>query len=139
MYAATFWRFCRMVCSSPMTRRPDDTSAAAPVSDATTPGPSKDNSLKLIPPDWKGGTEENSGRPFAFIGAAGVDVAERNDDRKPSAPPQEGFVRRLLFDMCDKDLKAGRPKSSMLVNGRPLSASEMRSIVAYARRYGFLK
>jgi hypothetical protein len=53
--------------------------------------------------------------------------------------PQEGFLRRLLFHWCDSDLKAGRKESSMIVNGGHLSEEEMRNLVAYARRFGFLK
>jgi len=51
--------------------------------------------------------------------------------------PQEGFVRRLLFARCDKDLRNGRTEGPTL-NGRRLSESEMRHLVAYARRHGFL-
>src|SRR6516225_7153204 len=50
-----------------------------------------------------------------------------------------GFVDRLLYDGCDKALKAGRIESTFFVNDRKLSEAEMRRIVAYARSYGFLK
>jgi hypothetical protein len=53
--------------------------------------------------------------------------------------PQEGYVRRLLFSCCDRDLKARRTESTFIMNGRKLSADEMLALVAYARRYGFLK
>ncbi len=55
-----------------------------------------------------------------------------------SDTPQEGFVRRLLFASCDSDLKAGRAKSSFGFNGGRLSEKEMRDLVAYARKWGFL-
>ncbi len=55
-----------------------------------------------------------------------------------SDTPQEGFVHRLLFASCDSDLKAGRTKSSFGFNGGRLSEKEMRDLVAYARKWGFL-
>lgn len=51
--------------------------------------------------------------------------------------PQEGFVRRMLFDMCDKALKRG--STGPIMNGRHLTDDEMRKLVAYARKHGFLK
>jgi hypothetical protein len=51
-------------------------------------------------------------------------------------PRDEGFVRRLLFDQCDKALRSGR--ADPIVNGRPLPESEMRDLVAYAHKHGFL-
>lgn len=122
-----------------MAPQSDDNSAAVPEGSVTARDAGNEKSLKLrIPSSWVDGTKEDSGKVFAFVGAASIDMAERSDYRDPPAPPQEGFVRRLFFDMCDKDLKAGRAESSMLVNGQPLSESEMLSIVAYARRHGFL-
>jgi hypothetical protein len=50
---------------------------------------------------------------------------------------QEGFVRRMLFDMCDKALKRG--STGPIMNGRHLTDDEMRKLVAYARKHGFLK
>jgi hypothetical protein len=50
-----------------------------------------------------------------------------------------GFVDRLLFTSCDNALKAGRNESTFFVNGRKLCGDEMRAVVAYARRYGFVK
>jgi len=56
----------------------------------------------------------------------------------PGAPyPHEGFCRRLWFHMCEQYLKAGR--ASMFATDRRISEGEMRRIVFYARRYGFLK
>lgn len=52
-------------------------------------------------------------------------------------PPQEGFVRRLLFNACNNDLKSGRTESTSIVNGGRLSESEMRALVEYARKDGF--
>jgi hypothetical protein len=52
--------------------------------------------------------------------------------------PQEGFVRRLLFASCDRDLQSGRRESSFRVNSERLSEKEMRDLVGYARRHGFL-
>ena len=61
------------------------------------------------------------------------------DYTKPTAPPQEGFVRRLLFKWCDTDLRAGRTESSFDMNGRRLTTAEMQDLVDYARRHGFLQ
>ena len=56
-----------------------------------------------------------------------------------SPRPQEGFVRRLFFSWCDRNLKSGRTESTFVCNGRRLSESEMRNLVAYARKWGFLE
>ena len=53
--------------------------------------------------------------------------------------PQEGFVRRLMFHWCNNDLRAGRTESSFEVNGGRLAEDEMRRLVAYAKRHGFLR
>jgi len=55
-----------------------------------------------------------------------------------SLRPQEGFARRLFFSWCDSNLKSGRTESTFYCNGRRLSESEMRNVVAYARKWGFL-
>jgi hypothetical protein len=34
--------------------------------------------------------------------------------------PQEGFVRRLMFNCCNNDLRAGRTESSFVINGKRL-------------------
>jgi len=54
-------------------------------------------------------------------------------------PQQEGFVRRLLFRWCALDLQAGRCESSFPYTGRKLTVSDMRALVDYAKRLGFLK
>ena len=103
-------------------RSPTTTLRQFPQGSVTARDAGNEKSLKLrIPSSWVDGTKEDSGKVFAFVGAASIDMAERSDYRDPPAPPQEGFVRRLFFDMCDKDLKAGRAESSILVNGQPLS------------------
>jgi hypothetical protein len=53
--------------------------------------------------------------------------------------PHEGLWRRVMFACCDRDLKGGRTESSIIVNGGRLSEHQMRDLVAYARKYGFLK
>ena len=63
---------------------------------------------------------------------------DASDPMGATFKPQEGLVRRLLFASCDRDLKAGRSQSSFRCNGGSLSEKEMRELVAYARRYGFL-
>lgn len=55
----------------------------------------------------------------------------------PKPLPQEGWVRRVLFNACRNALKAGRT-GTVIVNDRPLSDDEMRRLVAYAERHGFL-
>jgi len=57
---------------------------------------------------------------------------------QPPVRPQEGFVRRLFFSWCDSNLKAGRTESTFYCNGRRLLESEMRHVVAYARKWDFL-
>jgi hypothetical protein len=92
----------------------------------------------------------SSGRPVCFAPAivrAGSLMPVRGlivpintpESSLPSATPQEGFVRRLLFASCDSNLKAGRTKSSFGFNRGRLSEVEMRDLVAYARKNGFLK
>jgi hypothetical protein len=45
----------------------------------------------------------------------------------------------VMFAACDKDLKEGRTESSIIVNDHRLSKTQMCDLVAYARKYGFLK
>lgn len=56
-----------------------------------------------------------------------------SDDR-----PQEGFVRRLLFYQCARDLAAGRTESTLFLNDRKLTVPEIEKFVTYARQFGFL-
>ena len=82
---------------------------AGPVSNATAPEGQQGKFSEAAYPVELGGRDGGGFRQsVSFVGAASVDMATRSDDRKPVTPPQEGFVRRLMFDMCDKDLEAGR-------------------------------
>jgi hypothetical protein len=57
----------------------------------------------------------------------------------PIERPNAGFAERLCYSFLDYDLKIGRTESSLLFNGRRLSEGEMRRIVAYGWRHGFVK
>ncbi len=56
-----------------------------------------------------------------------------------SEMPQEGQWRRYMFASCERALQAGRTESRFILNDRRLTEVEMRALVEYARRYGFLK
>lgn len=54
----------------------------------------------------------------------------------PGEPyPYEGFCRRLFFSLCESALRDSR---SCTFTGKPLTENQMRRVVFYARRYGFL-
>jgi hypothetical protein len=51
-------------------------------------------------------------------------------------PRREGFVRRLMFHLCDRALRSGQP--GPVVNGVPLTPEQMVALVGYAKRHGFI-
>ena len=53
--------------------------------------------------------------------------------------PYEGRARRLMFNCCYYDLRAGRSESSFLLNGKRLTEGEMRRLTTHAKRQRFLR
>jgi len=58
----------------------------------------------------------------------------------PGQPyPWPSILQCWAWDSFRKDLEAGRTESSLICNGRRVSESELRRIVAFARRYQLLE
>jgi hypothetical protein len=56
--------------------------------------------------------------------------------RAPIGPQYAGFVERLFYHSLDSNLRAGR--MSTVCNGKTVSVTEARRMVAYARARGWL-
>jgi len=59
-----------------------------------------------------------------------TDEGRKGLEPLPASKPQEGLVRRLMFHLADRALRIGT--KGPMVNGRPLTESEMRRLVEYA-------
>jgi hypothetical protein len=57
----------------------------------------------------------------------------------PTEKPHAGIVERLAYQLMDQVLKTGWTPAKAKPFYGGISEEKMRSMVAYARRYGFLK